>query len=282
MTTSKNDMKDLEYSGPITKSDLTRMACNLGALGAEYSWNYPRQMHISFALMIDKALKKIYGDGTEEYKAALSRHMEFFNITPQLMPFVGGIVVSMEERVAKKELDPAAVSSVKAALMGPLSGIGDSIFLSCIRVLAVAIGISLMSMGNPLGVVAYFLIYNIPAFALRFLGVVKGYELGFSFLEQAEESGLMNKVLYAAGIIGIMVIGAMTVTMTSVSIPIEIGAGESVQTIQDILNSILPGMLPLCALGAYYGMLKKNISPMIMILGTMILGVAGVYFGFLA
>ena len=275
--TSNVETKQNAYDGALTKSDLLHMAINIGALGTEYSWNYPRQMHISFALMMNPLLKKI--------KSALSRHMEFFNVTPQLQPFVGGIVASMEERVAKGELEPAAISSVKAALMGPLSGIGDSVFLSCIRVIAVAVGISLMTMGNPLGPIAYLLIYNVPAFLVRFFGATKGYELGFSFLEQAEESGLMSKVIYAAGIVGIMVIGAMTVSLVSVTIPIQIGAsvtGDSVQTVQDILNSILPGILPLCALGIYYWLLKKNVSPMLMILVTMILGVVGVYFGFLA
>ena len=279
--TSNVETKQNAYGGALTKSDLLHMATNIGALGTEYSWNYPRQMHISFALMMNPLLKKIYKDDPEGYKSALSRHMEFFNVTPQLQPFVGGIVASMEERVAKGELEPAAISSVKAALMGPLSGIGDSVFLSCIRVIAVAVGISLMTMGNPLGPIVYFLIYNVPAFLVRFFGATKGYELGFSFLEQAEESGLMSKVLYAAGIVGIMVIGAMTVSLVSVTIPIQIGAsvtGDSVQTVQDILNSILP----LCALGIYYWLLKKNVSPMLMILVTMILGVVGVYFGFLA
>ena len=33
-----------------------------------------------------------------------------FNVTPQLAPFVGGIAVSMEEKVAKGELEGAAVA----------------------------------------------------------------------------------------------------------------------------------------------------------------------------
>ena len=40
-----------------------------------------------------------------------------------------------------------------------------------------------------MGPIAYFLIYNIPAFLVRFIGAVKGYELGFSFLANAEKSG---------------------------------------------------------------------------------------------
>ena len=204
MTTSNTDEK------LITKKDLLHSACNIGALGMEYSWNYPRQMHLAFCLMINPMLKKIYADDPEGYAEALTRHVAFFNITPQLAPFVGGIAVSMEERVAKGELEGAAVDSVKAALMGPLSGIGDSIFLGCIRVIAVAVGISLASTGNIMGPIAYFLIYNIPAFLVRFIGAVKGYELGFSFLANAEKSGLMEKVMFASGIVGIMVIGAMS------------------------------------------------------------------------
>ena len=279
--TSKTENSS-SYTGVITKSDLLHSACSIGALGMEYSWNYPRQMHIAFALMINKMLKKVYKDDPEGYKSALARHLEFFNITPCLAPFVGGIVISMEERVAKGELDPSAVSSIKAALMGPLSGIGDSVALSCIRILAVSVGISLMSMGNPLGILAYILIYNVPLFAVRFIGAVKGYELGFDFLAKAEESGLIKKVLFGAGIIGVMVIGAMITSMFYATVPIEIGAGESVQTVQEILDSIMPGMLSLCALGIYYWLLKKKVSPMLMILGTMVLGIVGVYFGFLA
>ena len=131
----------------FTKKDMTKMAVNAGALGMEYSWNYPRQMHLAFCMMIEKCLRKIYKDDPEGYAAALTRHVAFFNVTPQLAPFVGGIAVSMEEKVATGELEGAAVDSVKAALMGPLSGIGDSIFLGCIRVIAVAVGASLAATG---------------------------------------------------------------------------------------------------------------------------------------
>ena len=92
----------------FTKKDMTKMAVNAGALGMEYSWNYPRQMHLAFCMMIEKCLRKIYKDDPEGYAAALTRHVAFFNVTPQLAPFVGGIAVSMEEKVATGELEGAA------------------------------------------------------------------------------------------------------------------------------------------------------------------------------
>lgn len=194
----------------ITKKDLIESSLNVGSLGMEFSWTYANQMGIAFCLMIMKMLKKIYHDDPEGYAKALERHVAFFNITVQFAPFVGGIAVSMEEKVAKGELDPDSVNEVKAALMGPLSGIGDSIFLTTIRVLAAAIGISLAQAGNPLGPIVFLLIYNIPAFWLRVWGVQKGYELGVGLLESAERNGLMDKIMMAAGIIGCMVVGSMT------------------------------------------------------------------------
>ena len=79
-----------------------------------------------------------------------------------------------------------------------------------------------------------------------------------------------------------MVIGAMTVTMTSVSIPIEFGQGESVQTIQSVLDGILPGTLALVALGLYYWALSHKVSPMVLIVITMVVGVLGAFTGVLA
>lgn len=266
----------------FTKKDMTKMAVNAGALGMEYSWNYPRQMHLAFCMMIEKCLRKIYKDDPEGYAAALTRHVAFFNITPQLAPFVGGIAVSMEEKVATGELEGAAVDSVKAALMGPLSGIGDSIFLGCIRVIAVAVGASLAATGNVLGPILYFLIYNIPAFLVRIFGARLGYDLGFSFLSNAQKSGLMDKIMYAAGIVGTMVIGAMSSNMFWVTLPTKIGSGDSATTLQKILDGIMPGMLGIAALGIYYWLLKKKVNPMILIVGTMILGIVGAFFGFLA
>ena len=110
----------------ITRSDLIKSAVNTGALGMEFSWTYYKQMNIAFCLMVANMLKKIYAGRPDDYAEALHRHSAFFNITPQLAPFVGGIAMAMEEKVARGEVEPESVNDIKAALMGPLSGLGDS------------------------------------------------------------------------------------------------------------------------------------------------------------
>lgn len=107
----------------ITRSDLVKSAVNVGALGMEFSWTYYKQMNIAFCLMVANMLKKIYAGRPDDYAEALHRHCAFFNITVQFAPFVGGIAMAMEEKVARGEIEPESVNDVKAALMGPLSGI---------------------------------------------------------------------------------------------------------------------------------------------------------------
>ncbi|MDE8332054.1 PTS system mannose/fructose/sorbose family transporter subunit IID [Erysipelothrix rhusiopathiae] len=263
----------------ITKQDITKMALNAGSLGMEFSWNYERQMHLAFGMMMDPTLKKIYKDDQEGYAEALQRHIEFFNITPQLAPFVGGIVCSMEEKHKDGEVDATAISAIKTALMGPLSGIGDSIFVGCIRVIALGVGLSLAMSGNILGPIAYFLIYNIPAFLARYFGAHLGYNIGFNYLEKMQQSGVMDKVLAAAGILGIMVIGGMSKEMVYTGLALQIGTGETAQPFQEILDGIMPGLVGLGTTWLYYWLLKKKVNPLILIVGTMVVGIAGVYLG---
>lgn len=274
-----SETAQLETTNVITKKSLTRMCFNVGALGMEWSWNYPRQMHLAFCLMLEPQLKKIYKDDPKGYAETLTRHVEFFNITPQLAPFVGGIVLSMEEQVHEGVIEGDSISNVKAALMGPLSGIGDSIFLGCIRVIALGVGLALATQGNILGPILYFLIYNIPAFLVRVFGARLGYDLGFSYLAKAQENGMMDKLMYAAGILGVMVIGSMTVDMFWASFSLSFGTGEAATTLQEVLDGIMPGITALGVTWLYYWLLGKNISATKLVIITMVVGVIMAYFG---
>lgn len=281
---TSNETKSVYKSGEnaITKDDLVRSALNIGALGMEFSWTYVNQMGLAFGLMVKKMLKKIWHDDPAGYAAALERHTAFFNITVALAPFVGGIAMSMEERIKAGELPPESVNDVKAALMGPLSGVGDAIFLTTIRVVAAGIAVSMAAEGNPLGPILFLLIFNVPQYILRVWGIVKGYELGVGMLDAASESGIMDKLIKGAGIVGMMVVGSMTCSMFWATLAVSFGSGEEVTMLQDVLDGIMPGMLGLGCMGIYYWLLGKKIHPSLLILGTMVVGVIGVYLGILA
>ena len=253
------------------------------------SWNYERQMNMGFLYGMVPTLDRLYPDESDPKqlaakKEAYHRHMAFYNCTPQTSAFILGLAASMEEEYAKdpENFDPDSINAVKTSLMGPLSGLGDSFFLSTLRVVATAVGISLCQAGNPFGPIAFLLIYNVPGFALRVWGAVKGYELGVGFLDEAQRTGLMQKIMTCVGIVGVMVVGAMCKDMFWASIPVAIGSGDDAQTLQDILDGIMPGMLGMLAFWLYYWLLSKKINPMVLIVATMVVGIIGAFFGVLA
>ena len=258
----------------LTKKDIRGMFWR--SLPMEFSWHYERQMHMGFTFMLAKILQKLYGDDKEKLAAALQRHMEFFNCTPALSSFIGGIIASMEEA-----FDTSSINTIKSALMGPLSGIGDSIILGTLRILAVGIGTSLAMQGNILGPILFLLVFNVPNYLLHYLGAVKGYELGTDFLEKIQKSGLMEKFMFAAALLGVMVVGGMTNELVVVSTPLTIGVGETASALQDILDGIMPGLLSLGMMGAYYKLLEKKVSAVWLIVGTAALGIVCAQFGIL-
>lgn len=278
MISNETDSKEVTYTDinndkkALTKKDINKMF--FYSLTMEYSWHYERQMHMGFAFMMMPILKKLYGNDKQKMSEALTRHMEFFNCTAHISTFIGGIVAAMEEMNSNQEnFDTKSINSIKAALMGPLSGIGDSIMLGTLRILGVGIGSSLAMKGSILGPILFLLVFNIPAFIIRYFGAIKGYELGAKYLDKIQKSGLMEKFMYAAGILGVMVIGGMTNELVIVKTPLSIGVGENITYIQEILDSIMPGILSLIVMFTYYWLLNKKINVVWLILFTAVLGI---------
>ncbi|MEG0094050.1 MAG: PTS system mannose/fructose/sorbose family transporter subunit IID [Erysipelotrichaceae bacterium] len=265
----------------ITKKDLVKVF--LGSIPMEHTWNYERMMNAGFLFSIYPALEKIYPD-KEDLIEASQRHMEFYNTTPYVITLPIGIAVAMEEQrsLNRDAFDTESIASVKTAIMGPLAGIGDSFFWGTLRIIATGVGTSIALSGSILGPILFLLIYNIPALSLRYIFTFVGYRLGTEFVTKAEESGVMQLVSKAAGILGLSVAGAMTAEMVGFSIPITIGTGKAATTIQAIIDGIIPGLLPLLLTGVVYYLLQKKVKPITLMLLLMLFSIVGAFFGFLA
>lgn len=209
--------------------------------------------------------------------------MAFFNCTPYISTFIMGISISMEEKNASEpdSLEANSINNVKAALMGPLSGIGDSFFQGALRVIATGIGTSLALHGNVLGPILFLLFFNIPSLLARWYGLFKGYDLGVSILNDAESSGLMKRLTYGASILGLMVIGGMTGSMVIVNLAGSIGQGTDKQTLQAIVNSIMPNLLPLGVVMFIYWLLRKKVSTIVLLIGIFVVSILLAWLGIL-
>lgn len=243
------------------------------------SFNYERQMSQGFVYSMIPALKKLY-PAKEDLAQSLTRHGEFFNVTPMVAPLVMGITAAMEEENSKSDdFDINSVNSVKAALMGPLSGIGDSIFWGTLRPLAAGIACSLALAGNAFAPILFLLLFNVFNVACRYFGLFKGYEMGTSFLTKLEKSGALQKVFVAAGIIGLLVIGAMSASMVSVKLALAIGSGDSAILLNDVINGIMPKMLPLLVTLLLYKLIRKGYKVNTLLLGIIVVSIALCFFG---
>ena len=253
----------------ITKKDLRKMFWY--SIPFYSGWSMERQAASGCVFTMMPLLKKLYKDQPEKLKESLVRNNELYAINDQFHEFVAGVLISMEEQNAKTDgFDTSAISNVKVALMGPLAGVGDSFFLGTLRVIAISIGASLMAKGNPLGILMFLLVWNVPCFLVKYFGTFLGYRLGANFITKAAESGIMQKIMEAAGMLGMMAIGAMSVTSVHTNFALAIGSGEGATTIQAVLDSIMPACASIGLTWGMYALLRKKIHPLILIFGTMI------------
>lgn len=221
-----------------------------------------RQMAIGFLWQIMPALNRYYKDQPEKKKEALYRHVQFCNVSNAIYPFLAGLVASMEKENSEvDDFDTSSIVAIKAALMGPLAGIGDSLLFSVVRVIAAGIGISFALKGSILGPILFFLIYNGCTMALRFsLGYV-GFISGSSFITNMYQNGTLKILTKCAGILGLIMVGAMTASTvkftTAISIPIP--GGEAV-ALQSSLDTLFLGLVPLLLTFGCKKLLDKNVN----------------------
>ncbi|WP_440896575.1 PTS system mannose/fructose/sorbose family transporter subunit IID [Amphibacillus sp. Q70] len=238
-------------------------------------WHFERQQHLSFGYSIIPIINKLYSNKKDRIEA-YRRHLEFYNSQATMHPFILGVSASMEEENANNEdFDTSSINTMKAALMGPLAGIGDSLLAGTLRIIATGIAAGLSMAGNILGPILFLLIYNVPNITLRYLGMTRGYKLGSTIISKISGSDLMNKVTLALSIIGLMVIGSMIASTVHIATPLTISIGDGTDpfVLQETLDSIFPQLLPLAATLLLYYLNRKQVSILKQIISIMILGV---------
>ena len=221
-------------------------------------------------------IDSFYKDKPEEKKAALVRSMSYFNTTIPCSTFIMGLTASMEKKNSEQEdFEANSINAVKSSLMGPLAGIGDSIFWGVLRVIAAGIAVGLGMSGNILAPVVFLLLFNVPSILIRYYGTFLGYRLGSEYIQKMYESGLMSILTKCASIVGLVMVGGMTAGMVTFQSKYELMMeGSSILNLQSMLDQIFVGIVPLgLTLLCYYLLKKKNISVTMLIIGVILLGI---------
>ena len=275
--------KDLEKK-QLTKSDITSMFIRSNF--HQGSWNYERMQALGYCFAMVPVIKRLYtGD---ERKQALKRHLEFFNTQPFVTAPILGVTAAMEEQKANgAAIDDGAINGLKIGLMGPLAGVGDPIFWGTLRPVAAALGASIALTGSILGPILFFVIFNAVRLAIRYYGVSYGYSKGTTIVADMA-GGKLQKLTEGASILGLFIMGALVNRWTTINIPLVVSKitqadGKVVTTtIQTILDSLLPGLLPLLATFACMKLLKMKVNAIWIIFGIFILGILFYSLGWMA
>lgn len=264
----------------LTKKDITR-SYFMWALLVEASNSYERLQALSFGISVTKALRKLYPN-EDDFKEALQRHLQFYNSEGTFGGVINGIVLSMEEEKANgADIPGEVITGIKTGLMGPMAGIGDTIVWSIIRPIIFSIGVTLAMAGNPLGGVFPFLFAIICA-VLGYVLYHIGYKLGRESVQKLLQSGIVKDVITGSGILGLFMMGSLSANYVKLVTPIEIVLENQKDplVIQDLLNQILPGMLPLAVITLIYVYFaKKGQSYNKVLIVILLCSLAGAFLG---
>ncbi|MEF9961572.1 MAG: PTS system mannose/fructose/sorbose family transporter subunit IID [Erysipelotrichaceae bacterium] len=241
----------------LTRADLIKCFLIWEAT-SESCLSYERLMSLGFCHSMVPIINRLYST-KEDRVEALRRHMTFFNTENNWGAFIPGIVCSMEEDLANGgSVDSEAISNVKLGLMGPLAGIGDTITQGLLKTVLLAICVDMTLSGNVAGPVIYAIAFGIYLISMGMITFSQGYKLGQNVLAKITNPMIMKKITNCLSILGLTIAGAMIINNVNITTPLTIVAGNSKVVIQDLLNSILPGMLSIIFVVSSFLYLKKN------------------------
>ncbi len=228
-------------------------------------------------------VKELYPN-REDQEKSLKTYTAFFNTEPQLGALVVGITAGLEEARANgaKEVTGETINGLRAGLMGPIAGIGDSLIVGTLIPIILGIAIGLSKGGSPLGPIFYIVVWNILAYFGMKYAYFKGYKLGdkaVNFLVGPQGQAIRR----AVSIVGGMVIGAVAATWVPIKTAFKLVSsnGKPYLVLQSQLDGVYPGFLTaLFIVFCWWLMAKKKLSPIKTMLLLVVIAFIGVLTGF--
>lgn len=251
-------------------------------------------------------IQELY-ESKEEQQQKLQTYYPFFNTEPQIGAIVVGITAGLEEARANgaDDIDDEMINGIRAGLMGPLAGIGDSLIVGTYIPILLGIALGLAEGGSAIGPIFYIIVWNITIVLFMKFIYNKGYELGGTAVEVivGEKATAARESVI---VLGQVIVGAMAASWVNITTSLSINNGQvevsksidvfengtivtktvkmmedSIISIQEKLDGAFPGVLTLLfVLLCWWLMAKKAVSPVKVMLLMVIVAFVGVFIGF--
>lgn len=237
------------------------------------NYNYERMQGTAVGMSMAPIVDKLYPE-KEDKIAGLKRHLTFFNTDPNLGSVILGGTIAMEEQKANgAPITDEAINSFKTGMMGPMAGIGDSIIQGVVIPIIVALGISMATKGNVFGSIFVLIALPIILMSIAYNSWMYGYRLGTSAISSMLADGRMKTWIFAAGILGCTVMGALIPNYVNVKSVLEFNIGKVPFNLQsNLFDAIMPSLLPFALTMFIYYLTTKNVKAWKIILGVVIIG----------
>lgn len=244
----------------LTKKDL-KQAFLLSCFYQGFCLNYETMMSTGFVLSIEHCLKRLFGHDPETVREKNRKYLQFYNTNANFNPLITGIVLSLEETRASGTTDAAL--ALRTGLMGPLAGIGDSLFFITAKTVFCSIVGYMAIEGSALGLIIC-LAAMVALFVFRGVLFYGGYKQGAKFI--TEHTDLLKSITNGATILGLTVVGAMIPSTVRFATTLTFTMGEATATLDEFFNAIIPSFLPVVITACiYFGLKSKRMTTVRMI-----------------
>lgn len=265
----------------ITKADL-RKTWLRWYLSVEMSHSFSLKQGASFMWSLVPTFKKLYKT-KERLSEAYTRHLQFFNTNANWGGgTILGVITSMEETKAKQEYETGhseisddALYNIKAGLMGALAGVGDSIDTFTIMYIFISIFLPWGQSGNWLGAFLPWLLFTIYQLVLSWGFINLGYGLGTQAASELLNSQRSKSIIDVLSVLGLWMMGVLVASYVNIETSFTWTTFQGEQSLQSLLDSILPGLLPFAlTMLVYWYYTRKEFNIMKAVIWvTLLLGV---------
>lgn len=260
------ERKNVNKPEEITSKDVTK-AYLRWHFANEIPHTFERYLAPSLLYALMPILRKLYKDD-DSLKAAYKRQLLFFNTQ---LSWGGGVLTglmsSMEQIRAKEEYEGSEILmkddlmyNTKAGLMGALAGIGDAIDSGTVQYIFIAIAVPWAQQGSALGALFPFILFALYQVCLGMFFARKSFGMGRNASTLMQSTGV-QKAIETLSVLGLFMMGILAGSYVKVSSSLKFSLSGKEFVVQEILDKIVPGILPLAVvMGVYFYFNKKGLK----------------------
>lgn len=219
---------------------------------AQCTLNYEKFQCMGYLYAMLPFIKHKYPAMEDQIEMAKEQN-QFYNSHVTMTNLILGVDLAIEHERGKDSKE--MIAGIKTGLMGPLAGIGDTLFTVILGTIFGSIAAYMALEGSPVGSVIWIIV-GIATLFVAHLFMKLGYIQGQKIITSMGST--LKNITDASVILGITVIGALIPSVIKAKCPLQFSIGESNIILQEYLDKLLPGLIPVLLVCLAYWLLGRK------------------------